>query len=238
MNLYDKTFEDVDDLNEYFREYHQTAEYYAGKYNRLTLNNHFLGGLIGQDKNDNWILCQVSGRVKPKQLAYCGRVSDLFKGTLMNNMFIYNLVRQTERKTMKKCGVNLIFDLDGLGKEHFYPATVKIYLNAVKLAQVRTFLVLLQIFIFQDTFPDMMNKIFIINAPSMFVSAYNVGKNVLSARTKNKIQILGTNYNDIVLEELGTENVYPKWGGTKMPKKGNPETGTLLMAGPVPEQFK
>ncbi|CAD5223937.1 unnamed protein product [Bursaphelenchus okinawaensis] len=211
MKLYDLEFNDIDEINDYFRNYHTTAEYYAG-------------GLVGQDKSGHWILCQVSGKIRPKQLAYCGRVSDLFKGTLMSNTILYNLVRQTERKLGRRCGMKLIYDLNGLGKEHFYPPTVKIYLNVVKLAQ--------------EHFPDMMTKIFIINAPGMFASAYNVSKTVLSTRLRKQVEILNTDFKDRVLEELGHDNVYPDWGGSKIPKRGDPGCGTLLMAGPIPDHFK
>ncbi|CAD5231446.1 unnamed protein product [Bursaphelenchus xylophilus] len=211
MKLYDVEFNDVDDINEFFKSYHATAEYYAG-------------GLVGQDKDGDWILCQVIGRVKPKQFAYCGRVSDLFKGTLMSNIILYNLVRQTERKQSRRCGMKLIYDLNGLGKEHFYPPTVKVYLNVLKLAQ--------------DHFPELMHRVFIINAPGMFASAYNVFKSVLTTRLRKLVEIMNGDYKARVFDQLGQENVYPNWGGTKIPKRGLPGCGTLLMAGPIPEHFR
>jgi hypothetical protein len=74
-------------------------------------------------------------------------------------------------------------------------------------------------------FPDTARKIFVINAPSIFTIAYNVIKPAIALKTRQRICVLGHNYVNQLCEELGSDCIYPHWGGTKVATRGNPNTG-------------
>lgn len=77
-------------------------------------------------------------------------------------------------------------------------------------------------------FPDVAQKIYIINAPSLFASAYNLVKPVIGEKTRQKIQILNSNYREHLCDELGAEHLYSHWGGTKVAIRGSKTTGKFL----------
>lgn len=87
-------------------------------------------------------------------------------------------------------------------------------------------------------FPDVAKKIFVINAPSLFASAYNLVKPAVAEKTRQRVQVFGSNYSEQLCAELGHENVYPHWGGCKEAKRGNEQTGTLRMGGRPPDSLR
>lgn len=78
-------------------------------------------------------------------------------------------------------------------------------------------------------YPDIAQKIFIINAPSLFASAYNLVKPAIAEKSRQKVKVLTSAYKDQLCEELGTENVYSHWGGTKIAERGREATGEHIL---------
>ncbi|CAD5218647.1 unnamed protein product [Bursaphelenchus okinawaensis] len=189
------------------------------KYNRLA--QFFAGGVMGFDNDGDLITCSFLGNVRPRTLVKCGSTHQVFKMAILDAVLIWKLLKKREQKTGKKAGCKIIMDLSGFGMEHLFAPTVKIYLNLIKLLQ--------------DMFPEITNKIYVINSPTVFTTAFALIKPILSEKTKAKIEILGSNYQEMLLNELGADNVYPLYGGTKKPVKGSLETGTLRMGG-VPQK--
>ncbi|ORX69664.1 CRAL/TRIO domain-containing protein, partial [Linderina pennispora] len=63
-------------------------------------------------------------------------------------------------------------------------------------------------------YPERMHKTFVINAPAMFVTAWNVIKGWLDPRVISKIQILGKNYSPALLKQVPPQNLPAFLGGT------------------------
>ncbi|KAF9973644.1 cytosolic factor, phosphatidylinositol/phosphatidylcholine transfer protein [Actinomortierella ambigua] len=66
----------------------------------------------------------------------------------------------------------------------------------------------------QNYYPEMMGKMFVINAPMMFTSVWGMVKPLLDEVTVNKIVILGSNYQATLLADIEAENLPADFGGS------------------------
>lgn len=71
----------------------------------------------------------------------------------------------------------------------------------------------------------------------MINSAYQIFKHAFSEKSREKIVFYAKDYKK-VLSDIGPENIYERWGGTRVPKLGDPETGLLRMGGLPDEALK
>jgi len=66
----------------------------------------------------------------------------------------------------------------------------------------------------QDYYPEMMGKLAVINAPSTFTTIWSVVKAWLAKETAEKVEILGSNYKDVLLDLVDAENLPSSLGGS------------------------
>ncbi|KAF8976866.1 cytosolic factor, phosphatidylinositol/phosphatidylcholine transfer protein [Entomortierella lignicola] len=66
----------------------------------------------------------------------------------------------------------------------------------------------------QNYYPEMMGKMYVINAPMMFTSVWGMVKPLLDEVTVKKIVILGSNYKSTLLADIDAENLPEAIGGT------------------------
>ncbi|KAJ3333471.1 cytosolic factor, phosphatidylinositol/phosphatidylcholine transfer protein [Blyttiomyces sp. JEL0837] len=66
----------------------------------------------------------------------------------------------------------------------------------------------------QNYYPEMLGKMYIINAPMLFTGVWSLVKPLLDEVTVNKINILGSNYKEKLLESIDAENLPSIYGGT------------------------
>jgi hypothetical protein len=66
----------------------------------------------------------------------------------------------------------------------------------------------------QNYYPEMLGKMFIINAPMLFTAVWSVVKQMLDEVTVNKIQILGSGYKSTLLQTIEAENLPDFLGGS------------------------
>lgn len=93
----------------------------------------------------------------------------------------------------------VIVDLKGFGLSQFW--------QVKSLAQA-------SFQISQDYFPDTMGQLLIINAPSSFTFIWGIIKPWLAKETVEKVDILGSNYREILLDVVDAENLPEILGGT------------------------
>ncbi|TKR58432.1 hypothetical protein L596_029876 [Steinernema carpocapsae] len=212
LNLQKVKYETVDEINAYIKSQTPAAEY-------------FPGGLMGHDKDGNMILVQALAKTHPKSIARAGRCSELFRLCTVESELAFKLVRRKENELGKKLGIKIVIDLEGFSMDLLYAPTLKIYLNLLTLLQ--------------SMFPDFARNIFVINCPTMLSVAYAAVQPVLSKQTREKVQFLNGDWKKKLCEDLGEENVYPYWGGSKpLPAscRGKP-TGDVRMGGKVPDEI-
>lgn len=86
----------------------------------------------------------------------------------------------------------------------------------------------------QDYYPETMGRLLVINAPSSFTAIWTVVKPWLAKETVKKIDILGNNYEKVLLDVVGEENLPEQFGGRcRCAGKGGCEMGN---AGPWLEE--
>ena len=66
----------------------------------------------------------------------------------------------------------------------------------------------------QNYYPEMMGKMYVINAPMMFTSVWGMVKPLLDEVTVKKIVILGSNYQATLLQDIEADNLPKVIGGT------------------------
>jgi hypothetical protein len=71
----------------------------------------------------------------------------------------------------------------------------------------------LPIGITQNNYPEIMHKLYIINAPLLFRGAWSIIKPFLAPGTLEKIKLKNSNYHDQLFEEVDPENVPEDLGG-------------------------
>jgi hypothetical protein len=91
-----------------------------------------------------------------------------------------------------------ILDLGGVSLSNFY--YVKDYISAAAS-------------IGQDRYPEMMGKFYIINASWAFSAIWAMIKPWLNEITTSKVQIMGANYKEALLEQIPKENLPKGFGG-------------------------
>ncbi|KRW99487.1 CRAL-TRIO domain [Pseudocohnilembus persalinus] len=66
----------------------------------------------------------------------------------------------------------------------------------------------------QDNYPEILGRMFIVNAPMLFTGIWQIIKPWLDEKTRNKITIMGGKYKEKLLELIDAENLPDFLGGT------------------------
>ena len=93
-----------------------------------------------------------------------------------------------------------ILDLDGIGIKHLIGSTRNVLMLSMKLGQ--------------DYYPENMAKMFMVNVNPFFGMIYTLIKNFLDKKTTDKIELLGKEYREKLLEYVDEENLPTFFGGT------------------------
>lgn len=140
---------------------------------------------------------------------------------------IYQLERVEQLKRERGIAENgvpfrkhvVIEDLAGLGWGHMTSATIELTKSLVVLDE--------------SHYPELLQKLFIINAPWLFNAAWKVLTPLLSERTLNKIEICGSDYLEKIQELVPAEQIPVELGG-KCTSCSGP---CVQSGGKVPESF-
>ncbi|XP_062186435.1 phosphatidylinositol/phosphatidylcholine transfer protein SFH11-like isoform X2 [Phragmites australis] len=93
-----------------------------------------------------------------------------------------------------------ILDVKGLGMNNFSKSAREMFIEIQKIDS--------------NYYPETLNQLYIINAGSGFRALWKVLKSFMEARTLAKIQVLGTNYLNTILEAVDPSNLPDFLGGT------------------------
>ncbi|KAK0408448.1 hypothetical protein QR680_003965 [Steinernema hermaphroditum] len=213
LNLNKVSYDTVEEVNDHVKALTPLAEY-------------FPGGLMGYDNDNNLIFVHAVARTDVTGLIACGRVSELFRMCTTEGELALKLVRKKESELGKKLGIKVIVDLEGFSLDMLSSSALKVYLNLLV--------------VLQRIFPDFASQVFVVNCPTLLSLAYAAVKPVLATQIRERIEFLRSDWREKLCEALGSENVYPQWGGTKLiPSKANGKpSGTIRMGGPAPDNLR
>jgi len=89
--------------------------------------------------------------------------------------------------------------------------------------------------------PELLRRVFVINAPRVFTLAWNIIKPLLRERTRQKVQIFGTDaavYQAAILQDVDADQLPAFYGGTLTDPNGDPRCLTMMnMGGKVPKSY-
>ncbi|PIO76523.1 CRAL/TRIO domain protein [Teladorsagia circumcincta] len=179
------------------------------------------GSLLGFDKEGNVISLQMIGRLDVAGLMPCTRNSDLYRMRIAESEGVMQIIRAREKEFGKQLGTSVIFDLDGLSMSQLDVQAMKVV--TTMLAQL------------QEMFPDVIRKVFVINAPSFIQLLWGMVSPCLAKQTQQKIKILGENWRDVLRESIGEDVLYENWGGTR---KSETPFGHVRTGGKVPVDLR
>lgn len=179
---------------------------------------YFPGGNLGFDKNGYVIHVHDVGKVNPRSLVGSGRVSEFYIAAIYDCEGTQCLVRSEEAKRGRKLGAIVIIDLSEFSFDVIFhiPAT-KIYMTALTLVQ--------------DLFPDTAIRLYVVNAPLAVNVLLHMVKMVLAKETLETLEILGSDWKEILVQRHGAECLPKSCGGLK-------SNDILRKGGVVPDSVK
>uniref|UniRef100_A0A183CWR5 CRAL-TRIO domain-containing protein n=1 Tax=Gongylonema pulchrum TaxID=637853 RepID=A0A183CWR5_9BILA len=153
---------------------------------------------LGFDKNGYVLHVHDVGKVDPRSLVGSGRVSELCIAAIYDCEGTQCLMRSEEAKRGRKLGAVVIIDLSGFSFDVIFhiPAT-RIYTTALMLMQ--------------DLFPDTAIRLYVVNAPL----AVNVLLHMVKMETLEALEILGSDWKEVLVKRHGAECLPKSCGGLK-----------------------
>jgi len=182
------------------------------------------GGDVGHDKDGSVLRIEPWGHLDMKGIMYSCKKSDMEKSKLLQCEKHLKDLEEMSEKTGKPCsGLTVVFDMENVGSKHMWKPGLDMYLYLVQ--------------VLEDNYPEMMKRLFVINAPTLFPVLYKLVKPLLSEDMKNKIFVLGGDYKETLLEYIDSEELPEYLGGTKT-SDGDPKCSDLIChGGVVPKEF-
>ena len=181
---------DIENINNFiFNEFDEVLKVYPHGFHKI-------------DKKGNPIYYQLINKLKADKLFKLTTPERLIKyfTKTSENMMKYRFKACSKYKGELIEGSCVILDIENMGISDLFGKT-RVFLNLIaKLGQ--------------DYYPCNMAKMFLLNTNKFFGLIYNVIKGLIDIRTRQKIEILGTDYKKKIFEYIDPENLPSFLGGT------------------------
>ncbi|KAK0068951.1 retinal-binding protein-like isoform X1 [Biomphalaria pfeifferi] len=189
------------------------------------LKKYMSGGNVGHDKEGSPVRVELFGHLDMKGLMYSARKSDLEKVKLKQcEQHLKDWEIMSKKLNRRVDGLVVIFDMEGVSSKMLWRPGLQMYLHLVSLLE--------------DNYPEMLKRMFVINAPRIFPLLYKLCRPLISQDTKNKIHVLGSDYTSTLLKYIDADELPAYLGGNKTDPDGNPRCTTLIcQGGQVPEEY-
>jgi len=140
---------------------------------------------------------------------------------VMEYMMNYVFPRASERAGKPIDKLTSILDLKGLGSKHLKKAAYALFKRMSKIDQ--------------DIYPEILGKLFIVNAPAIFAVAWKAIKPWVDPSTRQKITILRGDFQKVLLEHIDADQL-PAYLGGKCQCQKDTKTKDWCIVGKVSEQ--
>lgn len=189
------------------------------------IKNYLTGGFCGHDKEGSPIRVELYGHLDLKGIMASVKKSDLEKTKILQcEWTVQDWERQSKILGRRVDGLTVIFDMEGVSTKMMWRPGLQMYLHLVK--------------ILEDNYPEMLKRMFVINAPIIFPILYKLARPLISDEMRNKIHVLGANYTDTLLEYIDADQLPAFLGGSLTDPDGNPRCVTMInQGGEVPEKY-
>jgi len=136
-------------------------------------------------------------------------LDELAKHYVFVTEFIWNIVDPREDGMLLS-----IFDLKGTSMQELAGNSLKLFKRCSQILQAH--------------YPERSYRMFIINAPWWFQTAFSVVSPFIDPRTKKKISVLGKDYTKALLEEIPANHLPVCYGGTDVDDLGHSTAECLI----------
>ncbi|XP_030846870.1 SEC14-like protein 2 [Strongylocentrotus purpuratus] len=137
---------------------------------------------------------------------------------------IFDWYKIPERGLKHTEGSLMIFDMENLGVHHLWKPAIDMFIKTAVIAE--------------QHYPELIYRLFIIRAPKIFPVTYSLVKPFLREDTRKKIQVLGSNWKEVLLKQIDPDQLPVYWGGTKTDPDGNEMCTSLIrVGGKIPKSF-
>lgn len=189
------------------------------------IEKYLSGGMCGHDREGSPIWYDVIGPVDPKGLFLSASKQDFIRSKIRDcEQLQQECELQSQKLNRNVEAITMIYDVEGLGLKHIWRPAIE------------TFGEILQMF--EENYPEGLKRLFVIKAPKLFPVAYNLVKHFLSENTRQKIHILGANWQEELLKYIDAEELPVIYGGRRTDPDGDPRCRTWINhVGPVPRSY-
>lgn len=181
---------------------------------------------IGKDKLGNPLFLYRYGNMDCKGLFSSVTKEDYMKNIILFNENCVRLGDQEHSSSLVQS--TAIYDMEGLSMGHItHKQNVEVSIEGTQ--------------IFDANYPELMKRLFIINAPWIVSVGYRILRPLVNEKTANKVIIYSHDQEEwkkALLEEIDADQLPACYGGTLTDPDGNPNCITKCpMGGTVPESY-
>ncbi|XP_044732366.1 SEC14-like protein 2 [Chrysoperla carnea] len=187
------------------------------------LIKYYPSGLAGHDKDGAPLIVIPFLELDIYGLLHTASKEDMIRHTIQLLEYYLDLAAKSgENKVMG------IIDLEGFRLRDFtYKPAAEF---AISLIQI-----------YEQNYPEILKKCFIINAPKVFAIAFSIVKNFLNDYTLSKIQIYKADpkkWKPALLEHISADQLPEIYGGTMVDPDGNPRcVSKIKLGGKIPKEL-
>ncbi|XP_046460828.1 SEC14-like protein 2 [Daphnia pulex] len=187
-------------------------------------------GKIGHDKFDCPLYISLQGRIDYRGILQSVTRKEYMKFHNYNQEKLMQDMREECLRTGKNVAYqsSLIIDVEGLSMRQIVcKSAVDVGTEAAKVNVLN--------------YPEIVRRIFVINAPKLFTVIYNILKPFVAQETQAKMRIFGCNKEEwkaALLEEIDADQLPAFYGGTMVDPDGDPKCPSKFnFGGEVPHSY-
>lgn len=159
----------------------------------------------GFDKAGRPMYIEKTGKIRVNEMLQLVTAEDVVRSHVYGMEFLRNRMEESSKKLGKPVDtLTTILDLNGLGLSHTY---------ALPMLQKATELDV-------KYYPELVSKIFVVNAPWIAPTVYEAIKRFLDESLKSKFVVLGSNFKEELLKHIDADQLPEEYGGTCKCKGG------------------
>ncbi|XP_039635656.1 SEC14-like protein 2 [Perca fluviatilis] len=189
------------------------------------IEQYVSGGMCGYDREGSPIWYDIIGPLDPKGLLLSATKQDFLKSKIRHTEMMQRECRRQSEKLGKNIeAISLIYDCEGLGLKHIWKPAIETYGEILTM--------------YEENYPEGLKQVFLIKAPKMFPMAYNLIKHFLCEETRRKINVLGSNWQEVLRQHIDPDQLPVAYGGTRTDPDGDPRCRTMInYGGTVPRSY-
>lgn len=192
------------------------------------LKEYFPGGFAECSPDGRPVLISPAGQADFKGLLEATPRADLLRFCI----YLLESAEELKKRLSLENGrrietMYVVADMDGFSFWNF---------SSLEVVSLATELV----HMYEDNYPEILQEVFVVNAPSVFPLLWNILKPLLTQRTIDKIHIFGRDgWREMLTERWDVEKLPAHWGGRLTGPDGDGRCKHMICpGGPVPEKYR